>query len=92
MASAAIQLAKHAQRLPALLIGAGNSAAVRTCEPPLVAVPVEAVAQCRRAFAAALSFASEATIPLSGFSARFVVWDPSYVRARHYIAAEAAAM
>ena len=51
--------------------------AVRTCEPPLVAVPVEAVAQCRRAFAAALSFAAEATIPLSGFSARFVVWDPA---------------
>jgi GTP cyclohydrolase II len=42
-AGAAIQLAKHAQRLPALLIGAGNTAAVRTCEPPLVAVPAEAV-------------------------------------------------
>jgi len=73
-ADAAIQLAKHAQRLPALLIGAGNSAAVRTCEPPLVAVPAEAVAQCRCASAAALSFAAEATIPLSGFSARFVVF------------------
>ena len=73
-AGAAIQLAKHAQRLPALLIGAGNSAAVRTCEPPLVAVPAEAVAQYRRASAAALSFAAEATIPLSGFSARFVVF------------------
>jgi GTP cyclohydrolase II len=73
-AGAAIQLAKHAQRLPALLIGAGNSAAVRTCEPPLVAVPAEAVAQCRRASAAALSFAAETTIPLSGFSARFVVF------------------
>jgi GTP cyclohydrolase II len=73
-ADAAIQLAKHAQRLPALLIGAGNSAAVRTCEPPLLAVPAEAVAQCRRASAAALSFAAEATIPLSGFSARFVVF------------------
>jgi GTP cyclohydrolase II len=73
-AGAAIQLAKHAQRLPALLIGAGNSAAMRTCEPPLVAVPAEAVAQCRSATAAALSFAAEATIPLSGFSARFVVF------------------
>jgi GTP cyclohydrolase II len=71
-AGAAIQLAKHAHRLPALLIGAGNSAAVRTCEPPLVAVPAEAVAQY--ASAAALSFAAEATIPLSGFSARFVVF------------------
>jgi GTP cyclohydrolase II len=73
-ASAAIQLAKHAQRLPALLIGAGNSAAMRTCEPPLVAVPAEAVAQCRRASAAFLSFAAETTIPVSGFSARFVVF------------------
>jgi GTP cyclohydrolase II len=73
-AGAAIQLAKHAKRLPALLIGAGNTAAVRTCEPPLVAVPAEAVAQCRRASAAALSFAAEATIPLSRFSARFVVF------------------
>jgi GTP cyclohydrolase II len=71
---AAIQLAKYAQRLPALLIGAGSSAAVRTCEPPLVAVPAEAVVQCRRASAAALSFAAEATIPLSGFSARFVAF------------------
>jgi GTP cyclohydrolase II len=71
---AAIQLAKHAQRLPALLIGAGNSAAVRTCEPPLVAVPAEAVAQWPRASATALGFAAEATIPLSGFSARFVVF------------------
>src|SRR5262245_53868191 len=73
-AGAAIQLAKHAQRLPALLIGAGNSAAVRACEPPLVAVPAEAVAQYRRASAGALSFAAEATIPLSGLSARFVVF------------------
>jgi GTP cyclohydrolase II len=73
-ASAAIQLAKQAYRLPALLIGSGNSAAMRTCEPPLVAVPAEAVAQCRRASAAAVSLAAEATIPLSGFSARFVVF------------------
>ena len=73
-AGAAIQLAKHAQRLPALLIGAGSSAAVRTCEPPLLAVPAEAVTQYRRVSAAGLSFAAEATIPLSGFSARFVVF------------------
>src|SRR5205814_1405058 len=73
-AAAAIQLAKHAQRLPALLIGAGRSGAARMCEPPLVAVPAEAVAQYRRASAAALSFAAEATIPLGEFSARFVVF------------------
>ncbi|MGE5269544.1 MAG: GTP cyclohydrolase II [Thiohalocapsa sp.] len=73
-AGAAIQLAKFAQRLPGLLIGAGEAAAVRTCEPPLVAVPAEAVAQYRRASAAALSVAAETTIPLGGFSARFVVF------------------
>lgn len=72
--AAAIQLAKQAHRLPALLIGGGNSAAVRMCEPPLVAVRAEAVAQCRRACATDVSFAAEATIPLSGFSARFVVF------------------
>ncbi len=76
-AGAAIELAKHAERLPALLIGAGNSAAVGNCEPPLVTVPAEGVAQYRRASAAALSFAAEATIPLGGFSARFVVFRDS---------------
>lgn len=76
-AGAAIQLAKHAQRLPALLIGAGNSAAVRNCEPPLVAVPAGGVSHYRRASTAALSVAAEATIPLSGLSARFVVFRDS---------------
>lgn len=73
-AGAAIELAKQAQRLPALLIGAGNLVAVRTCEPPLVTVAAVAVAQCRRASASAITFAAETTIPLSGFSARFVVF------------------
>jgi GTP cyclohydrolase II len=73
-AGAAIQLAKQAQRLPALLIGAGNSAAVHTCEPGLVAVPAEAIAHCRPGSVAAVSVAGEATIPLSGFPARFVVF------------------
>jgi GTP cyclohydrolase II len=76
-AGAAIELAKHAQRLPALLVGAGDSAAVRRCQPPLVTVPAGAVSQYRRASAAALSFAAETTIPLSGFSARFVVFRDS---------------
>ena len=76
-AGAAIELAKHAQRLPALLIGAGNSAAVRSCQPPLVAVPAGGVSQYRRASAAALSFAAETVIPLSQFSARFVVFRDS---------------
>jgi GTP cyclohydrolase II len=73
-AGAAIDLAKQAQRLPALLIGGGNPAAVHTCEPPLMAVAAVAVAQYRHASASAITFAAEATIPLSGFSARFVVF------------------
>jgi GTP cyclohydrolase II len=73
-AEPAIQLAKHAHRLPALLIGVGNSAAVRRCEPALVTVPAEAVAQYRQVSTAALSFVAQTTMPLSGFSTRFVVF------------------
>jgi GTP cyclohydrolase II len=74
-ASAAIKLAKQAHRLPALLIGGGNSAALRGCEPPLMAVPAEAAEQCRSASAAAaVSFASEATIPFGDSAARFLVF------------------
>jgi GTP cyclohydrolase II len=73
-AGAAIELAKQAHRLPALLIGGGNSVGVQMCEPPLVAVAAEAVAQCRDAAAGAVSLAAETTIPFSGFSARFVVF------------------
>jgi GTP cyclohydrolase II len=73
-ADAALQLAKQAHRLPALLIGSGSSAAVRACEPPLVAVTAEAVTQCRHGAAATVSFAAETTIPLGAFSARFVVF------------------
>jgi GTP cyclohydrolase II len=73
-ALAAIQLAKHTRRLPALLIGAGNSAAVHMCEPPLVVVPAEAVARCLRTSAATVSFVAEATVPLGGLSARLKVF------------------
>jgi GTP cyclohydrolase II len=73
-AGAAIELAKQAQRLPALLIGAGNPTAVHTYEPPLVAVAGGAVTQCRRDSGSAVTFAAESTIPLSGFSVRFVVF------------------
>src|ERR1700730_1773994 len=48
-ASAAIELAKLAQQLPALLVGNGEAAAVRGCDPPLVSVAPDAVAQFRRA-------------------------------------------
>jgi GTP cyclohydrolase II len=73
-ASAAIELAKLAYRLPALLIGSTHSEAVRTAEPPLMAITAEAVANCRNVCAAAVSIAAETTIPLDGFSARFVIF------------------
>jgi GTP cyclohydrolase II len=73
-ADAAIELAKYAQRLPALLIARATLAAARMSEPPLMAVAAEAVEEHRRASAAALQIAAETTIPLSGSSARFIVF------------------
>jgi GTP cyclohydrolase II len=74
-AGAAIELAKLAQQLPALLVGDGRSAAGRAGEPSLVAVAAEAVMQFRRAAVASLALAAEATIPLNdGLAARFAVF------------------
>src|SRR5262245_25852286 len=74
-ARAAIQLAKLAQRLPALLVGDGTAAGVVACDLPLMAVAADAVAQFRQAAIASLVVAAEATIPLhGGFSARFVIF------------------
>jgi len=74
-AGAAIELAKLAQRLPALLVGDGTAAGVAACDPPLMAVAADAVAQFRQAAIASLVVAAEATIPLhGGFSARFVIF------------------
>ena len=77
-ADAAIGLAKLAQRLPALLIGDGATAAVRACDPPLMVVPAAAVAQFRQAAIASLAMAAEANVPISGgVPARFVVFRDS---------------
>lgn len=76
-AAAAIELAKQAHCLPALLVGAGNSAAVRNCNPPLVRVPAAGVSRYWLASARGLSFAAEASIPLSGSSARFIMFRES---------------
>ncbi len=74
-ASAAIELAKLAQRLPALLVGDGMAAGVLACDPPLMVVDADAVAQFRQAAIASLVVAAEATIPLhGGFPARFVIF------------------
>jgi GTP cyclohydrolase II len=74
-ASAAIALAKLALRLPALLVGDGMAAGVVACDPPLMVVVADAVAQFRQAAIASVAVAAEATIPLhGGFSARFVIF------------------
>ena len=74
-AGAAIELAKLAQRLPALLVGDGGAKGVIACDPPLMVVDADAVAQFRQAANKSLAIAAEATIPLNGgFPARFVIF------------------
>ena len=73
-AGAAIELAKLAQRLPALLIADGK-AAVAAGELSLITVAADAVAQFRQAAVASLAVAAEANVPLSGgLQARFVIF------------------
>jgi GTP cyclohydrolase II len=73
-AGAAIELAKLAQRLPALLV-APMGAAVASCDPPLITVAAAGVAPFRKAALGTLTVASEAQVPLNGGrSARFVVF------------------
>jgi len=71
----AIELAKLAQRLPALLACAIRADAVKACDPPLIVVDGAAIAPFRRATIESLTLASEASIPLNGgLAARFVVF------------------
>jgi GTP cyclohydrolase II len=73
-AGAAIELAKLAQRLPALLVAPMGTAAA-SCDPPLIAVGAQAVAPFREAALGTLSVASEAQVPLNGgLATRFVVF------------------
>ena len=74
-APAAIELAKLARLLPALLVGEGGAAAAVACDPPLMIVAAAAVAQFRRGSIESLGVVAEATIPLHGASAaRFVIF------------------
>ena len=74
-AGAAIELAKLAQRLPALLVAPLEAAAAASCEPPLITVGAQAVAPFREAALGTLTVASEAQVPLNGgLSTRFVVF------------------
>jgi GTP cyclohydrolase II len=73
-ADAAIELAKLARQLPALLVGTDTGAA-HVNDPSLVSVACEAVSLYRQAAVESLSIAAEATIPLNGgFPARFIVF------------------
>jgi GTP cyclohydrolase II len=74
-AAAAIELAKLAQLLPALLVCEVTAQAANASEVPLVAVAADAVAQFRRTAIATLAVVAEAAIPLSGgIPARFVIF------------------
>jgi len=74
-AAAAIELAKIAQRLPALLVAEIDSPASALIEPPLIMVAADAVMRFRREDVHSLEIASEAKVPLQGgLSTRFVVF------------------
>jgi GTP cyclohydrolase II len=75
IAGAAIELAKLAQRIPALLIADGETVAAAACDPPLIRVSADAVAQFRQAAVQSLAVATEASVPLNGgLPARFVIF------------------
>jgi GTP cyclohydrolase II len=74
-AAAAIELAKIAQRLPALLVADLVSPTAALIEPPLIVVGAEAVMKFRRDDVHSLEIAGEAKVPLQGgLSTRFVVF------------------
>jgi GTP cyclohydrolase II len=74
-AAAAIELAKIAQRLPALLVADIESPASALIEPQLIVVISDAVSAFRRNDIHSLEIASEAKVPLQGgVSTRFVVF------------------
>jgi GTP cyclohydrolase II len=74
-APAAIELAKLAQLLPALLFCEAGTKATNASEAPLVTVAADAVAQFRRGASESLAVVAEAAIPLNGGSpARFVIF------------------
>src|SRR6266508_2861772 len=77
-ASAAIELAKLVQQLPALLVGDAEAAAKVAFALPLVTVQASAVTKFRRAIIRSLTIAGEAQVPLhNGLTTRFVVFRDS---------------
>jgi GTP cyclohydrolase II len=74
-APAAIELAKLAQLLPALLVCKRGAQAANASEIPLVTVAADAVAQFRRTAIESLAVVAETAIPLNGnIPARFVIF------------------
>jgi GTP cyclohydrolase II len=74
IAGAAIELAKLAQRLPALL-AADLQGTAAACAAPLVTVAADMVAPFRESAISSLQVASEAQVPLNGgLATRFVVF------------------
>src|SRR5947208_1181964 len=74
-AAAAIELAKIAHRLPALLVADLASPIAAMAEPPLLVVGADAVMKFRRDDVHSLEIAGEAKVPLQGgLSTRFVVF------------------
>jgi GTP cyclohydrolase II len=74
-ATAAIELAKLARLLPALLVCEHARGAANASEVPLVIVAADAVAQFRRTAAESLAVVAESAIPLNGgIAARFVIF------------------
>jgi len=73
VAAAAIELAKRAQRLPALLVA--DAAKVPSCDPPLLSITADDIMRFRRAAIESLAVAAEAEVPLNGgVPARFVIF------------------
>ena len=74
-AVAALQLAKLAQSLPAVLASCANRAITAIFDPPLVTIEASAVQQCRKDIVRSLKVVGEASIPLGiGTQARFVAF------------------
>ena len=74
-AGAAIDLAKIAYRLPALLVAETTSASNPLADPPLVAVAAEAIVKFRQDMMRSLEIAGEAKVPLhGGIATRFVAF------------------
>jgi GTP cyclohydrolase II len=75
VASAAIDLVKFAQVLPAVLIAETTATFAGTLDPPIVKVDAETVARFRAETTRSLTIAGEAHVPLhAGMPTRFVVF------------------